>query len=72
MPEPIPSTQWKCNICNSKYSTEESATSCENSHIKYQEENAISNPKYASNDKYPYRITITMKDDTTHDYKIME
>lgn len=70
MPEPIISTQWKCNICGSKYSTEENASLCENSHIKCKEEEAINNPKYSSKDKYPYRITVTMEDETVHDYKL--
>ena len=69
MPEPIVTTQWTCNICGSKYTTEENALSCESSHINCKE---ISNPKYTNRDKYPYRITVTMEDDTLHNYTISE
>jgi hypothetical protein len=77
MPTEIVTTKWKCNKCGATYDTEASASNCENSHTDPKDEdeygnkiNPIISMKYTYKEKYPKKIGVLMKDETTQNYNL--
>ena len=64
-----PITEYECEVCHTRFSNENDATSCEQSHSKIEK---IKDTRYFAKTQYPNKIEIKFADGTTKWYKKCE